>query len=238
MAKLIDETGNKYGYLTVLGPEKINNRTYWKCQCICGKIITVLGGTLRNGNTKSCGCKKGLGISNAAKLIHKDMLNKQYGYLLVLDYDETPHRDRHMICKCLACNSLKSIRAIDIKNGKIISCGCIHSKGNNFIKHFLEERNINFKNEYKILECKDKLSLPFDFAIFDKNNNLLFLIEYQGKQHYSYENAGWDNKENFLKIQQHDKIKRDFCFNNQIKLITISYKENLQKKLEEIFNEL
>ena len=58
MPKLINETGNIYGYLTVLGPEKIKNRTYWRCRCVCGKEITVLGGTLRNGNTKSCGCMK------------------------------------------------------------------------------------------------------------------------------------------------------------------------------------
>ena len=30
MANLIDETGSKYGYLTVLGSEKIKNRTHAK----------------------------------------------------------------------------------------------------------------------------------------------------------------------------------------------------------------
>lgn len=32
------------------------NRFYWKCQCECGKIVSVNGAKLRNGHTKSCGC--------------------------------------------------------------------------------------------------------------------------------------------------------------------------------------
>ena len=239
MAKLIDETGNKYGYLTVLGPEKIKNRTHWRCKCACGKEITVLGGTLRNGNTKSCGCMKSKEILDARRKYFTDMIGKTYGKLLVLELDDDAHyRDRHVKCKCLACGAIKSVRAADLKNNKIISCGCINSKGNYYIKNFLIQHNINFKSEYKIPQCKDKQSLPFDFAIFDKEYNLILLIEYQGKQHYSYKNAGWDDKENFLKIQKHDNIKLNYCLTNNIKLVRISYEENLQQRMEEILNEL
>lgn len=46
--------GQKYNRLTVLvgGP----NRSKIKCECECGRIAFVRGDSLRNGNTKSCGC--------------------------------------------------------------------------------------------------------------------------------------------------------------------------------------
>jgi len=56
--KAIDETGNKYGRLRVIGRFK-NNRygnARWLCLCVCNKMVIVFGSGLRNGNTKSCGC--------------------------------------------------------------------------------------------------------------------------------------------------------------------------------------
>ena len=57
---LIDETGKRYGYLTVLsydGSSK-GGGAKWKCQCDCGNIITVQADALRSGHTRSCGCIK------------------------------------------------------------------------------------------------------------------------------------------------------------------------------------
>jgi len=56
--KLIDETGNRYGRLTVIrrvGVGKGGNAT-WLCQCDCGGETIVNGGYLRDGRTRSCGC--------------------------------------------------------------------------------------------------------------------------------------------------------------------------------------
>ena len=59
-----DEVGNKYGKLTVVSraddhiSPSGNKYAMWNCKCDCGNpnLITVLGASLRNGNTKSCGC--------------------------------------------------------------------------------------------------------------------------------------------------------------------------------------
>ena len=235
MPKLINEIGNTYGYLTVIDSVKENNRTKWICRCKCGKEVIALGNTLRSGNTKSCGCMKAERMYNNHKKVQEEMIGKTYGFLQVLDFGEDGKRDRHMKCKCLSCNRIKEVRAADLKSGKIISCGCINSRGNAEIFKFLTERTIPFKDEFRIPECKDKAPLPFDFAIFDNNNQLQFLIEYQGKQHYSCQNVGWDDPEHFEITKKHDKIKKDYCLTNNIKLVIISYKENLQQRLEELF---
>lgn len=51
-----DETGNRYGKLTVLSFVRTNKLTsFWKCLCDCGKSIITRGNTLRSGQVKSCG---------------------------------------------------------------------------------------------------------------------------------------------------------------------------------------
>jgi hypothetical protein len=97
---------------------------------------------------------------------------------------------------------------------------CKISNGERIIQNFLIKNNIEYNHQFKIIECKDKISLPFDFAIL-KDAILVGLIEFQGSQHYiSYEHFGGNNK--LIYTQQHDKIKLDFCKNNNIPL---SYKD-------------
>lgn len=57
MPKRIDETGNVYGRLTVIGyHETRNGKAYWLCCCECGNVTSVVADKLRGGHTKSCGC--------------------------------------------------------------------------------------------------------------------------------------------------------------------------------------
>jgi hypothetical protein len=71
-ATLKDETGNRYGRLTVIEqappPEhlKCQDSAYWRCHCECGNIVVVLGASLRKGNTASCGCLQRAAAASAA----------------------------------------------------------------------------------------------------------------------------------------------------------------------------
>ena len=71
---MIDETGKKYGRLTVVELAGIDPKrgTQWLCSCECGMSVLVYGNKLRNGRTKSCGCLKrevcaNLGTANAER---------------------------------------------------------------------------------------------------------------------------------------------------------------------------
>ena len=72
----VDETGNKYGFLTVM------YRAMWHCKCDCGNECDVLGASLRNGNTKSCGCyQKSPESKNTKKYnIYEDVDDYMIGY--------------------------------------------------------------------------------------------------------------------------------------------------------------
>lgn len=58
VSKSIDLFEQQFGRLVVLQRVDSSNRgrSRWLCLCDCGKEITVLGYSLRNGHTKSCGC--------------------------------------------------------------------------------------------------------------------------------------------------------------------------------------
>lgn len=61
MGKFIDLTGQKFGRLTVLyRGEKVKSgqSVKWYCKCDCGNYCWVDSGSLKSGNTKSCGCYK------------------------------------------------------------------------------------------------------------------------------------------------------------------------------------
>lgn len=56
--KKIDETGKRYGLLTVVRESHVKQyKTYWECLCDCGMTVFVQGDSLRSGNSKSCGCR-------------------------------------------------------------------------------------------------------------------------------------------------------------------------------------
>lgn len=54
-----DITGQRFGYLVVLrkSGKDIHRNIIWLCKCDCGVEKPISGLTLRQGRTKSCGCK-------------------------------------------------------------------------------------------------------------------------------------------------------------------------------------
>ena len=65
-------TGKTYGSWTVMayvGRSGKANRTHWMCQCICGSRQKVCSANLVSGQSRSCGCRAKLSVSQA-KTIH------------------------------------------------------------------------------------------------------------------------------------------------------------------------
>ena len=81
--RVIDETGNKYGKLTVLeraGSDQ-DKKALWLCQCECGNTTITTGKRLRNGMTKSCGCIQSMKEILIAQLLKDNKVNfKQQFY--------------------------------------------------------------------------------------------------------------------------------------------------------------
>ena len=60
MGQFVDLTGCRFSRLLVLERDMqySGHNTAWRCLCDCGTIVSVVGGDLKAGKTKSCGCLK------------------------------------------------------------------------------------------------------------------------------------------------------------------------------------
>ena len=100
------------------------------------------------------------------------------------------------------------------------------SRGEIKIYEILRDSGLNFAEEYSFTDLKTPTGklLRFDFAVFDDDNNLDFLIEFQGKQHYQ-PSSKFGGKRGLYQQKFNDNMKRRYCALRRIKLIEIPYNE-------------
>ena len=222
----IDLTGQVFGRLLVLHRDETKPRgkgksAYWVCQCQNdGNIVSVRMDKLRNGDTKSCGC---LSKEVRSQLFLDDLTGQRFGNLTVIERDNSKPKGSGCFAywKCISdFGEEYSVRSDHLKDGSINGAGKGGSAGELAIRDIFDKNNIKYERQYSFKDLKVKDYLRFDFAIF-KDNELFCLLEYQGKQHY--EPYHFDDTERFKKRQEYDQIKRDYCKNNNLKLIEIPY---------------
>lgn len=227
--RVIDLTGQKFGKLTVIErvPSQNGAAARWRCICECGNVTEVDGTKLRRNETLSCGClvKEKL-IQFNKEIKFEDLTGQRFGKLLVVSRAENIGTQPAWNCLC-DCGNRTIVTAGNLKSPDrgTQSCGCLASKGELKIITLLKQYNINFKTQQKFKDCLSEKGVPlrFDFGIYNKNNELLFLIEYNGRQHYeqvSYWDSGHDNFEERIK---RDEIKKEYCEKNNIPLVIIPY---------------
>lgn len=110
---------------------------------------------------------------------------------------------------------------------------CRKSKGEIKISEILNSKNIKFNTEYKFNDLKYKYLLKFDFVIFDKES-IKYIIEYNGEQHYVFKKWMHKNYENFKISQKRDTLKLEYCKNNNYKLYTIRYDDDIENEIMKI----
>jgi len=109
---------------------------------------------------------------------------------------------------------------------------CKSSKGEKNIISLLNDKNIKFIHQHKFNNCKYINDLIFDFYLPEKN----MCIEYNGIQHYKPIDY-FGGEHCFNKNKKRDNIKKKYCKNNNIKLKIITYRDNIDKKINHILNE-
>ena len=141
------------------------------------------------------------------------------------NYDQSSYKTMHIkiIIECPTHGIFKQT-PLNHLHGRNGCPKCKESKGESKIRQFLESNNLNFVSQWKSKSCKNKCCLPFDFMV--NINNHKYLIEFHGQQHYRISTGIWrGSKEQLIAIQKRDKIKYNWCTNNQIPLLIIKYTE-------------
>lgn len=107
---------------------------------------------------------------------------------------------------------------------------CKQSKGEREVEQFLKENKITFIYQYSIKYSLNKKGKTYiDFYLPDYN----IFIEYNGMQHYiPIKHFGGELK--FYEQVQRDSYVRNYCKENNIKLIEIKYNDNVASKLRQL----
>ena len=216
MSKYKNLIGQQFGRLY---PIEYLGKSKWLCKCSCGEHKVISTSNLISGGTQSCGCLHKEKTSN-------NLTNKRFGKLIVIKDSGLRTKNRQIIwtCQC-ECGNIIQVRTNNLTSGNTQSCGCLkQSHGEYKIEQLLINANISYIKEYVFLDLyTERGGHPrFDFAIFD-NNQLKYLIEYDGETHAEECSAGWNTIEKIQYQQKCDKLKDEYCQNNNIPLIRIPY---------------
>lgn len=196
----------------------------WHAKFECPYDNNIFETRIKNvvcGDTQSCGCAQ---KRNAIKQGHnnfKNLTGQRFNKLIAIEpIGKNSNGNFLWYCEC-DCGGHKIVSNSDLKLGKIISCGCVNSKGEAKLQKIFNNLNIEYQSQYSFSNCvsENGVTLKFDFYLPKYN----LLIEYDGKQHFEYTGYGWSTKEQLEKTQQRDNIKNQYCLNNNIRLIRIPY---------------
>jgi len=135
-----------------------------------------------------------------------------------LNPDEyTNSTDRNLRIRC-HCGNIYTTSFSNFARGGVNRCHLCSQKessGELRIREYLESSKINFEQEKRFQDCRDKKPLPFDFYLPQQK----MCIEFDGQHHYK--DIFKDGK---LGIRQaHDKIKNDFCASHGLTILRIPY---------------
>ena len=133
-----------------------NKKRFWKCQCKCGKIITVAQEHLRSGHTQRC-----RDCSNKKNKI--DLTGQRFGKLLVLKEDLNYKKEHNIengnsYWECICdCGKTVTLSYIKLKNENVQQCKYCNNEyktidltGKIFDDLKVLERDFNYTKEHNL----------------------------------------------------------------------------------------
>lgn len=215
---------DKYDYSLI---NKINKNSD-KVKIIC-KEHGVFNQRVSNHMNLGDGCPKCVGVG------------KWNTELLISEFKKV-HRDKFDYSKVIFKNIDKKVEINCKEHGPfkqnihkhLNGQGCklceYTSKGEEYVKMWLDNFNINYIRQHKFETCRHINPLNFDFFLPKYNT----CIEFDGEQHYKPVNKFGGIIE-FNKQKIRDNVKNNWCFDNKVKLIRIKY--NQVNKIKYILEE-
>lgn len=233
MEDLIGKTFGRWKVLEKSPIRSSDNRIQYLCECSCEAHTRrlVVGKTLKNGSSKSCGClrRERSSIANKGNTHGKsnaqDLTGKRFGDLIALKkLDTKKNGSWEWKCQCVCGNTVIS-NTRDLNAGRKTRCNVCSltattSKGEEKIIQLLTDNNLPFEREKTFESCcflETNQLAKFDFFVDEK-----YIIEYDGEQHFKISDSSvWNDKVSTLK--QRDQFKNQWCKENNIPLIRIPY---------------
>ena len=161
-------------------------------------------------------------------LDHRRDTNQEF-----IDKANKVHNNKYDYTKVKYFNTRTKVEIICLKHGSFLQkpmdhinskqgCPiCKESKGEILVSKILKDHNIIFEPQKSFPDLKHKNVLFFDFYLTELN----MCIEYDGEQHFRPV-LGWGSEETFKQLQLRDKLKTEYCKNNKIPFLRLTYKDS------------
>jgi len=220
-----------------------NKRVWWQCSNNPKHEWKTIINHRNNG--KGCPYCKGIYPSEDYNLlVVNPELCEEWDYTKnrKKPYEYTPNSGQKAWWKCKECGYEWQSVVGTRNNG----CGCpecADSKGERKIKEWLKNNNIPYDSQYTFDDLVSDLGnfLRFDIAVFtdESKKQLRVLIEFDGAQHFRWI-KGLQTRKNFKRTQYYDKLKNEYCKNNNIPLLRIPYWsfDNIEQILDDYFSNI
>ena len=232
--------GTKINHLTAIefiGTK--NNNSIFKFLCDCGNIIISSACSVKSGHTKSCGCQAKETAHKKYEEIWNSFIGTKINFLTATKFIGTENRKAMFEFEC-ECGNKTILAARDVKSGHIKSCGCIGSSyGEAYISKLLDDSKILYKKQqtFEDLRTEDtNHPLRYDFAILNENNEIIRLIEYDGRQHFQPV-SHFGGEEEFARRRYLDNLKNQYALSHNIPLVRIPYSKRDSMTLDDLLGD-
>lgn len=100
------------------------------------------------------------------------------------------------------------------------------SRGEIKICDILDAAGLSYQEEYSFPDLVSSSGRPlrFDFAVFDDNGDIDFLIEFQGIQHYQAKSK-FGGAKGLYRQKYNDAQKRNYCKIHGLTLVAVPYQD-------------
>jgi len=218
--------------ISILSPYAgLKNKVNAQCN-VCGYNWDVAPASLYKNGCPGCWEQRRNGLRRLKQEEVDRKLQEVHDGKIIMLEPYTTAKDKKKF-RCLDCNHEWYATPDSVM--RISGCPqCASSYGEKCIRDFLNEHNIDMKEQVKFSDCRYKRLLPFDFAIGDQASPTC-LIEYDGIQHFELEHqfaSDINNKEKLQLIQDRDEVKNQYCLQQKIPLFRIKYAKGNREKIK------
>lgn len=211
--------------------EYINNETKVKLLCKkCGNVIYKRPAKMTSKTHEGCYICSGKNHFKTKETLQIEVdIKFPNTYEIIGEYIKAR---QPLTVKRIPCGHIYDISPDNLLRGKgCPKCTIRQSHYMDIVEAYFEKRNISYVKEKRFPDCIHIRALPFDYYIEDKN----ICIEVDGEFHYQigrYEHCSPHTT--FENVKKRDKIKTDYCKDNNIKLIRLPYfeEQNFEKILD------
>lgn len=230
---LLDYIASK-GYLVIDKRKNFLTNQYIEVEDVDGYKGFVKVNKLSRGSKMS---KFDMRVNKLHYIENVNTYCKHHGFNVeCLDFADKDYTRQALRFRC-GCGNEFVTSIASFQNGKARCDVCAKSisRYEEKFKSFLEANAISYIYQYTLNQCRDVLPLPFDFYIKDYN----VLVEIDGEGHYHPCNFNQISNEKALLSYQttiyHDRIKSEYCKQNNLKLLRIPYYAMQDNSYQNIF---